>query len=83
MSPDGRTIYVSRGYMGDVAAFDIASGRLLWQRSLNTGGADHMTLSPDGRSLFLRLPIGNGPKHITIARLPASVVAAVKGRPAS
>ena len=53
VSPDGRTLYVSRGYLGDVAAFDIASGRLLWQRSLNTGRADHMTLTPDGRSLFV------------------------------
>jgi DNA-binding beta-propeller fold protein YncE len=26
VSPDGRTLYVSRGYLGDVAAFDIASG---------------------------------------------------------
>ena len=25
VSPDGRTLYVSRGYVGDVAAFDIAS----------------------------------------------------------
>jgi hypothetical protein len=32
----GRRLYVSRGYVGDVAAFDIASGRLLWRRSLNT-----------------------------------------------
>jgi DNA-binding beta-propeller fold protein YncE len=53
VSPDGRTLYVSRGYLGDVAAFDIASGRLLWQRSLDTGRADHMTLTPDGRSLFV------------------------------
>jgi DNA-binding beta-propeller fold protein YncE len=59
VSPDGRTLYVSRGYMGDVAAFDIASGRLLWQRSLNTGRADHMTISPDGRSLFVSAMMDN------------------------
>src|SRR5262245_56608431 len=53
ISPDGRTLYVSRGYVGDVAAFDIASGRLLWNRSLNTGRSDHMTLSRDGRTLFV------------------------------
>src|SRR5262245_64353193 len=53
VSPDGRTLYVSRGYLGDVAAFDIVSGRLLWQRSLDTGRADHMTITPDGRSLFV------------------------------
>ena len=27
VSPDGRTLYVSRGYLGDVAAFDIVSGQ--------------------------------------------------------
>ena len=53
VSPDGRTLYVSRGYVGDVAAFDITSGRLKWNRSLNTLRADHMTLTPDGRSLFV------------------------------
>jgi len=53
VSPDGRTLYVSRGYLGDVAAFDIASGRQVWRRSLNTARADHMTLTPDGRSLFV------------------------------
>jgi DNA-binding beta-propeller fold protein YncE len=30
VSPDGRTLYVSRGYLGDVAAFDVGSGRPLW-----------------------------------------------------
>jgi DNA-binding beta-propeller fold protein YncE len=59
ISPDGRTLYVSRGYLGDVAAFDIASSRLLWQRSLNTGRADHMTLTPDGRSLFVSALMDN------------------------
>jgi DNA-binding beta-propeller fold protein YncE len=53
VSLDGRTLYVSRGYLGDVAAFDVASGRKLWQQALNTGRADHMTLSPDGRSLYV------------------------------
>jgi hypothetical protein len=40
VSPDGQTLYVSRGYLGDVAAFDIASGRPLWTRPLNTMRAD-------------------------------------------
>jgi DNA-binding beta-propeller fold protein YncE len=59
VSPDGRTLYVSRGYLGDVAAFDIASGRLLWQRSLDTGRADHMALTPDGRNLFVSALLDN------------------------
>lgn len=53
IAPDGRTLYVSRAYMGDVAAFDIASGKLLWRAPLNTARADHMTLSPDGKYLFV------------------------------
>ena len=59
VSPDGRTIYVSRGYLGDVAAFDIGSGRPLWTRPLNTMRADHMTLSPDGRALFVSAFVDN------------------------
>lgn len=59
LSPNGRTLYVSRGYLGDVAAFDLASGRLLWQRSLNTGRADHMTITPDGASLFVSALMDN------------------------
>jgi len=59
VSPDGRTVYVSRGYLGDVAAFDIASGRLLWQRSLNTVRADHMTITHDGQSLFVSALLDN------------------------
>ncbi len=59
VSPDGKTVYVSRGYLGDVAAFDIASGRLLWQRSLNTLRADHMTITHDGQSLFVSALLDN------------------------
>lgn len=50
---DGRTLYVSRGYLGDVAAFDIVTGEMLWKQPLNTIRADHMTLTPDGKSLFV------------------------------
>jgi CubicO group peptidase (beta-lactamase class C family) len=67
VSPDGRTLYVSRGYLGDVAAFDIASGRLLWQRSLNTGRADHMTITADGRSLFVSALMDNRVYRIATA----------------
>ncbi|HET9529908.1 MAG TPA: hypothetical protein VFQ92_06120 [Blastocatellia bacterium] len=67
VSPDGRSLYVSRGYLGDVAAFDIASGRLLWQRSLNTGRADHMALTPDGRSLFVSALLDNRVYRIAAA----------------
>lgn len=67
ISPDGRTIYVSRGYVGDVAAFDIGSGRLLWNRSLNTGRADHMTMTPDGRSVFVSAMMDNRVYRVSTA----------------
>jgi DNA-binding beta-propeller fold protein YncE len=53
LSPDGRTLYVSRGFLGDVAAFDVASGRLLWRHEIGGVRADHLALSPDGRRLFV------------------------------
>ena len=59
VSPDGRTLYVSRGYMGDVAAIDIATGALRWHTPLNTLRADHMTLSPDGRFIYVSAMLDN------------------------
>ena len=59
VSPDGRTAYVSRGYLGDVAAFDIASRRMLWARSLDTPRSDHMTVSRDGRTIFVSALVEN------------------------
>ena len=53
VSPDGRTLYVSRGYMGDVAAFDIASGKLKWRTVVDPARSDHMTLSKNGGELFV------------------------------
>jgi DNA-binding beta-propeller fold protein YncE len=53
LSPNGRTLYVSRGYLGDVAAFDVASRRLLWRLEVSGVRADHLALSPDGRRLFV------------------------------
>jgi DNA-binding beta-propeller fold protein YncE len=53
LSPDGRTLYVSRGFLGDVAAFDVTSGRLLWRHEVSGVRADHLALSPDGRRLFV------------------------------
>ncbi|HEX4222133.1 MAG TPA: serine/threonine protein kinase [Pseudonocardiaceae bacterium] len=48
MSPDGRTLYVSRGNLDDVAAFDIATKAELWHTRLTGFHADHAALSPDG-----------------------------------
>lgn len=53
LSPNGKTLYVSRGYLGDVAAFDIASRRMLWRLQVTSQRADHVTLTHDGRRLFV------------------------------
>ncbi|MGA4955861.1 YncE family protein [Streptomyces lavendulocolor] len=53
LSPDGRTLYVSRGNLGDAAAYDIASGRQLWRTHLAGLKADHAVLSPDGRTFVV------------------------------
>ncbi len=53
ISPDGRTLYVSRGHRGDVAAFAIATGRLLWKVDIGGLRADHMTIAPDGHRLYV------------------------------
>lgn len=53
ISPDGRVLYVSRGHMGDVAAFDVKSGELLWRVPIDGFRADHMAISPDGGELFV------------------------------
>lgn len=51
-SPDGRILYVSRGYLGDVAAFSLTTRRLLWRVQLPSLRADHLAVSRDGRRLF-------------------------------
>ncbi|GGO95871.1 YncE family protein [Wenjunlia tyrosinilytica] len=48
MSKDGRTLYVSRGNLGDAAAFDVASRTMLWRTHVAGLKADHAALSPDG-----------------------------------
>jgi DNA-binding beta-propeller fold protein YncE len=53
VSPDGRVLYVSRGHRGDFAAFRIRSGNLLWKTSVDGLRSDHMTLSEDGRRLYV------------------------------
>jgi DNA-binding beta-propeller fold protein YncE len=68
LSPDGRTLYVSRGYLGDVAAFDIGSGRLLWRRQIAGLRADHLALSPDGTRLFVSALTANEVQVIDTSR---------------
>lgn len=53
VSPDGRTLYVSRGYLGDVVAFDIASRKLKWRTTTDPTRSDHMTVTRDGQRIFV------------------------------
>jgi hypothetical protein len=68
VSPDGRVLYVSRGHRGDVAAFDIATGELLWKVSIPGLRSDHMTLSADGRRLFVSALTEDEVEVIDVAR---------------
>jgi YVTN family beta-propeller protein len=53
VSPDGRTMYVSRSNLADVAAFDIGARQLLWHTRVDGLRADHILLSSDGSRLFV------------------------------
>jgi YVTN family beta-propeller protein len=53
LSPDGRSLYVSRGNLGDVAAFDVATGTELWRTDVSGLKADHAALSPDGKRFIV------------------------------
>jgi YVTN family beta-propeller protein len=48
LSPDGKTLYVSRGNLADVVAYDVASRRQLWRFKVDGFKADHAAISPDG-----------------------------------
>jgi DNA-binding beta-propeller fold protein YncE len=52
VSPDGRTLYASRGHVGDVVAIDIETREKLWETTLTGFRADHQTISPDGNYLY-------------------------------
>ena len=52
-SPNGKTLYVSRGYLGDVAAFSVATRKLLWRVQLPGLRADHLAVSPSGGRIFV------------------------------
>jgi hypothetical protein len=47
----------------------------------NTRSDDLSIISIPERKEIVRLPIGAGPKHITVARIPASVIVALRARP--
>jgi YVTN family beta-propeller protein len=78
LSPDRKTLYVSRGYLGDVAAFDLSQGgKLLWRVQTHSLRADHAELSPDGRRLFVSaltadtVEVVDTATHQIVAEIPA------------
>jgi hypothetical protein len=52
-SPDGRYAYVSRPSLADVAAFDLATRRIVWRVPVDGRRSDHMALSADGQRLLV------------------------------
>jgi YVTN family beta-propeller protein len=52
-SPDGRTLYVSRGNLADVAAFDLVGHQMLWRFHVSGFHADHLALTPAGNRLVI------------------------------
>jgi len=52
ISPNGVTLYVSRGNRGDVAAFDLGTGELAWKTQIPGFRSDHMNISNDGEYLY-------------------------------
>ncbi|PXY26945.1 YncE family protein [Prauserella muralis] len=59
VSPDGRTMYVSRPSLGDVSAFDVATGAQRWFTRVDGYRSDHMALSPNGRTLLVSATTAN------------------------
>jgi DNA-binding beta-propeller fold protein YncE len=53
VSPNGRVLYVARGFIGDVAAFRIKTGEMLWRVPIGGLRADHLALTENGRRLFV------------------------------
>jgi DNA-binding beta-propeller fold protein YncE len=53
ISPDGTTIYVSRGNLDDVAAFNLVTHQELWVAQVDGIHSDHLGLSPDGTKVVV------------------------------
>lgn len=53
LSPDGKTVYVSRGMFMDTAAYSLVTKKQLWRRDIGSFNSDHMAISPDGKKLVV------------------------------
>jgi DNA-binding beta-propeller fold protein YncE len=60
LSRDGTVLFVSRGFIGDVIAMDIASGEILWRTPIAGIRSDHVDISPDGKRLYVAALIQSG-----------------------
>jgi len=53
LSPDGKTLYVSRGILEDVAAFNLVTKKMIWRTNIGGFEADHMAITADGGRVFV------------------------------
>lgn len=53
LSPDGTKLYVSRGILADVAAFDLRTKRMLWRKDIGGFSADHMAINANGSRIIV------------------------------
>ncbi|MBR7828831.1 YncE family protein [Actinospica sp. MGRD01-02] len=53
ISPDGTTVYVSRGNLDDLAAFNLVTHQELWTAQIDGIHSDHLALSPDGTKVVV------------------------------
>lgn len=58
-TPDGRSLVASRPSFADVVSIDIATGKLNWRTPVDGLRADHMAISPDGKTVAVSASTGN------------------------
>jgi YVTN family beta-propeller protein len=58
VSPDGRTLYVSRANLADVVAIDLITHQQRWRFKVDGLHADHMAMSPDGTRIVVSATTG-------------------------
>lgn len=67
LSNDGKKLYVSRGILEDVAAFDIKTKKMLWRTDMGSFNSDHMAITPDGKRLFVSATTAGKTKAVDTA----------------
>lgn len=58
-TPDGGALVVSRPSFADVVSIDLATGAVRWRFPVSGYRADHMAVSPDGRSVAVSASTSN------------------------